>query len=133
MLAGLSRREGEGPGGEDPTGLVWTPSGPEVPWAPGRQAGAQQGSCSASGPLDRGKHSKVGRDLVGRGLARGPFFEFSPPSPTRGLNSWVLMASLSPQSCTLAFKSKWWHFCKTKMEAGKEPNSSISQPGTCLL
>lgn len=44
-----------------------------------RQAGAQRGSCSASGPLDRGKHSEMGSELAGRGLARAPFLEFSPP------------------------------------------------------
>lgn len=37
MFAWLSRRAGEGPGGVDPIGLVWTPSGPEMPRAPGRQ------------------------------------------------------------------------------------------------
>lgn len=37
MFAWLSRRAGEGPGGVDPTGLVWTPSGPEMPRAPSRQ------------------------------------------------------------------------------------------------
>lgn len=36
-----------------------------------QQAGAQQGFCSASDPLDRGKHSVMGRELAGRDLARG--------------------------------------------------------------
>lgn len=74
MIAWLSRREREGPGGVDPNSPVWTPSGPKTLRAPGRQE-------LSKGPVLHLvlKHSVMGRELAVRGLARGPFLELSPP------------------------------------------------------
>lgn len=85
-----------------------------------RQAGAQQGSCSASGP----QALCHGQGAGSQGPGQGAFLRALPTQTVWipalwGLNSWVLVAFLSVRSCTLNIEIKMVAFLQGKTEARK--------------
>lgn len=92
FFAWLSRWAREGPAGVDSSRLVWTPSGPEMPRAPGRQ-GLSKGSVvhlaivKEAGTLCWGGSWHTGTWPGDLGSVD--------PSPAWALSSWALMASFS--------------------------------------